>query len=609
MQGYLQPTMTTDQGNHRLIREELARVLSSAAFQRNDRLCRFLRFLVERHLDGRDEEIKESLIGVEVFGRRPGYDPKVDSIVRTEAGRLRARLIEYYAHDGGNDATVIEVPKGHYVPRFHFHNHPGVSEQTIGVGRPRLIAAFAFVILVAMAAVSWMRGQFVAAPIRIAVLPLENLSPQKGDEYFADGLTDEIIGNLSILEGLAVRSRTSSFAFKGLPRDIRKAAKQLDVDYILEGSVERVPDRVRVQAQLVRVRDDSSVWSGGFDRALTDVLAIQDEISRGIVNSLRLQLGHTRRRYETSVDAYDLYLRGRALSLDNGPQGFQSLGYFEQATAKDPSFAPAYAALASVSAHRSIQFVLDHPADELSKMRNAAEKAIQLDPLLAEAHDALGMMYAREGQWQQAEKCFRDAIALDPNRSITYDDFGVWLLYVLGRNDEAVQQLRRAEKADPLSPAIHAHLGSMLISAKRYDEAELSCLKLPIGNFERDTCLARAKLGQGHIDEALQLITSAADAHRGSRGPEANGFVGYIYAKAGRREEAETELAAASQYPNAQALIFAGLGDKDRTFEALERMNFLGPQRIGIHLTYPELAFLHGDPREQLLRQRVGLLR
>jgi Flp pilus assembly protein TadD len=242
-------------------------------------------------------------------------------------------------------------------------------------------------------------------------------------------------------------------------------------------------------------------------------------------------------------------------------------------------------------------------------MRNAAEKAIQLDPLLAEAHDALGMMYAREGQWQQAEKCFRDAIALDPNRSMTYDDFGVWLLYVLGRNDEAVQQLRRAEKADPLSPAIHAHLGSMLISAKRYDEAELSCLKLPIGNFERDTCLARTKLGEGHIEEALQLITSAADAHRGSPGPEANGFVGYIYAKAGRREEAERQLAAASQYPNAQALIFAGLGDKDRTFEALERMNVLGPQRIGIHLTYPELAFLHGDPREQLLRQKVGLLR
>jgi TolB-like protein/Flp pilus assembly protein TadD len=597
--------MATEDGNHQIIREELARVLSSAAFARNERLSRFLRYLVERHLEGRDEEIKESLIGVEVFGRRPDYDPKVDSIVRTEAGRLRARLVEYYAHDGGGDATVIEVPKGRYVPRFQSRNDPDIFEKATHVGRLRLIAAFA--ILVALAAVSWIRVGSNAAPIRIAVLPLENLSPQKADEYFADGLTDEITGNLSILEGLAVRSRTSSFAFKGQPRDIRDAARQLDVDYILEGSVERAPGRVRVHAQLVRVRDDLSVWSGSFDRALTDVLAIQDEICRGIVNNLRLQLGRGRRRYETSVDAYDLYLRGRALSQQNSPHRFQSLGYFEQAAAKDPSFAPAYAALASVYAHRSIQFVLDHPADELAKMRNAAEKAIELDPLLAEAHDALGMMYAREGEWQQAEKSFRHAIELDPNRSMTYDDFGVWLLYVLGRNQEALQQLRLAEKADPLSPAIHAHLGSILISAKQYDEAERSCLKLPIGNFERNTCLARAKLGQGYIGEALQFL--AADARYESPGPEANGFVGYVYAKAGRRDEAERELAAASHDPNAQALILAGLGDKDRIFEALDRMDVLGPQRIGIHLNYPELAFLRGDPREQLLRQKVGLLR
>ncbi len=596
--------MATDAHDDQAIRAALQRILSSSGFARNERLSAFLRFVVERHLVGKDDEIKESLIGVEVFGRSPDYDPKLDSIVRTEAGRLRARLAEYYAREGAKDATVIEVPKGHYVPRFHVLNQPRISEKTTQVGWVRLIAAFA--ILAVVAAAGWMRVRAKPADIRIGVLPLENLSPDPGNAYFADGFTDEIIGNLSILDGVAVRSRTSSFAFKGKPRDIRDAAKQLDVDYILEGSVERVAERVRVHAQLVRVRDDLPVWSGRYDRALTDVLAIQDEISRGIVNSLRLQLGRGRRRYETSIEAYDFYLRGRALSQQNSPEQFQSIEYFDQATAKDPSFAPAYAALASVYAHRSIQFALDHPGDELSKMRNAGDKAIQLDPLLAEAHDALGMMYAREAQWQEAEKSFHRAIELDPNRSMTYDDFAVWLLYVLGRNEEALQQLRFAERADPLSPAIHAHMGSVLLSAERYDEAERSCLKLPIGNFERNTCLARAELGQGHVREALGLL--ADDPQPVPLGPEANGFVGYAYAKAGRREEAERRLAAASPYPNAQALIFAGLGDKDRVFEALDRMDVLGPQRIGIHLGYPELAFLRGDPREQLLRRKVGLL-
>jgi len=216
------------------------------------------------------------------------------------------------------------------------------------------------------------------------------------------------------------------------------------------------------------------------------------------------------------------------------------------------------------------------------------------------------MRQVQEGWTEVSYPCTRANAAIS-SADPTYDDFGVWLLYVLGRNQEAVQQLRLAEKADPLSPAVHAHLGSILISANQYDEAEKSCLKLPIDNFERNTCLARAKLGQGQIAEALQLL--AADAHSEFRGPEANGFVGYAYAKAGRREEAERALAAASHYPNAQALILAGLGDKDRIFDALDRMEVLGPQRIGIHLNYPELAYLRGDPREQLLRQKVGLPR
>src|SRR5262249_45039483 len=162
---------------------------------------------------------------------------------------------------------------------------------------------------IGLAALAWWRLPPKAEPIPIAVLPLINLSPDPANDYFADGLTGEIIRNLSIIDGLAVRSQTSSFAFKGKPQNVRDAGKQLDAEYILEGSVLRSGQQLRINAQLVRARDDFPLWSGRYDRGLTDVFAIQDEISRGIVNSLRLNLTAGRRRYETSAEAYDLYLR------------------------------------------------------------------------------------------------------------------------------------------------------------------------------------------------------------------------------------------------------------------------------------------------------------
>lgn len=247
------------------------------------------------------------------------------------------------------------------------------------------------------------------------------------------------------------------------------------------------------------MRDDFPLWSGRFDRELTDVFVIQDEISRGIVNNLRLTLGRGRRRYETSVEAYDLYLRARAVNP------IASIQPFEQAISKDPAFAPAYAGLAAAYAHRSVQFPVAHPFDELPKMRTAAEKAIQLDPLLAEAHAALGSAYARDGQWEQSEKSFRRAIELDPNRSSTYTDYAYWLLTVLGRLEEALRQLRVAQQRDPLSPAVHLFLPDVLISVGRYDEAAAYCRNLPANRLLKNSCLARAQLERGNVAEAIQL--------------------------------------------------------------------------------------------------------
>jgi TolB-like protein/Flp pilus assembly protein TadD len=577
------------------VRRQLERVLKSPGFSRNERLSGFLRFVVEGHLDGKDPELKESVIAVEVFGRSPDFDSRLDPVVRTEAVRLRARLSDYYLKDGKTDALVIDLPKGGYVPRFRGvegHDTVPVTHGMLERTSARLWYPFGLaMVLMVLAVIAWRWIQHRNAPIAIAVLPLENTSHDPANEYFADGLTDELIRNLSIIDGLAVRSRTSSFGLKGAPHNIREAGQQLQVDYILEGSVLRAGQQLRIDVQLVRVRDDFPLWSGRFDRELTDVFAIQDEISVGIVNNLRLKLGRGRRRYETSIEAYDLYLRARALTGQrNRDTALQAGDIYHQVIAKDARFAPAYAGLASAYAASSAQGFRDDHGDELREMRAAAEKAIQLDPLLAEAHGALGMEYARDGEWAQSEGSFRRAIELDPSSSQTYDDFSVWLLWPLGRIGEAVHQERLAEKADPLSSVIQEHLANVLVSAGKYDEAAALCGALA-------ECLGRARLAQGRIDEAIQILSTFKNPR----------YLGYAYGRAGRREVAEKLAAEVAPNAFSQALIYAGMGDKDRTFQALDRVAGLGAVRIGRALNSPEFALLHGDPRVMVLREKVGL--
>jgi TolB-like protein/Flp pilus assembly protein TadD len=589
------------------VRNQLDKILSSRGFAGNDRLSKFLRFVVERHLEGKGAGLKESLVGIEVFCRRPGFDPRKDSVVRTEAARLRVRLSQYYAADGAADPLVIELPKGGYTPVFREakearENPAPTPEVTSSRPGRRLWLAVALAgVVIVLGAGGWWWALHQSAPIPIAVLPLDSLSQDPGNDYFADGLTDEIIRNLSIVDGLAVRSQTSSFVFKGRPRNVREAGKQLQADYILEGSVLRASRRLRINVQLIRVRDDLPLWSGKFDRESTDIFAIQEEISRGIVNSLRLRLGGGRRRYETSPEAYDLYLRARAAFLGSD----QAVGAFEETINKDPAFAPAYAGLATAHAHRSGSFRLS-PADEVAKARVAAERAIQLDPLLGEAYVALGAVHSRDAHWEQSETDFRRAIELDPSSSESYNQFAMFLLLPLGRIEEALHQFRVAERVDPLSSRIQNNLAYVLISAGRYDEAAGHCQKLPADYRLKSQCLGRARLGQGRIGEAIQVLET--DLYRGvPAGSDVRGFLGNAYARAGRREEAENLAAASPPDPFDQAVIYAGLGDKDRTLEALNRGTTAGPFRIGRALTFPELALLRGDPRVKALRKKVGL--
>jgi len=602
------------------IRQQLDRVLQSPGFARNERMSRFLRFVVQRTVEGRSAELKETVIATEVFGRPPDYNPKQDAIVRTEAGRLRARLGEYYSTEGAGDPVVIELPRGGYVPAFRVPEStlregpapdapPGSPRIIVPARRSRIRLAAA---LAGAATLLAMLGWWVwqrDTPVTVAVLPFENLNHDSADDYLADGFTDELIRTLSSFDGLAVRSRTSSFALKGRPYSLREVSRQLAVDYVVEGSVLREGDRLRINAQLIRAKGDFSVWSGGFERNRGSILTVQDGISRAIASNLPIKLGRARKRADVHPEAYDLYLRGLAAGLQDG------LPLYQEAIEKDPSFASPYAALASAYAYKTGSATSPgENALDLPKMRAAAEKAVELDPLLPEAHSAMGMAFARDGKWAEAEQSFRRAIQLNPSRSEGYGDFSVYVLMQEGRIREALREMRIAEKSDPLSAEVRSELAYVLMSSHLYDEAAAQCERLPEDcncwpaprERVRYECLGRARIGQGRVQEGMQIL--AAGVAKGVPiGAPMRGYLAYAYGLLGRRADAQEIIDADWRNPYHQALAYIGIGDKDHAIEALQKMAESGPVRLGLALAVPELDSIRNDPRIKALRKGVGL--
>ncbi len=586
------------------VRQELERILRSPGFARNERLSRFLQFVVERSLEGRGAEIKETVIATEVFGRPTDYNPKQDAIVRTEAGRLRSRLGEYYLAEGASGPLVIDLPRGGYVPTFR----PSQADSEAAVPPAprrfplRLAAAIAGAVLL-VGSIGWL-VLWHKTPIAVAVLPIENLNHDPANDYLSDGLTDELIRTLSAFDGLAVRSRTSSFALKGKPRNIRESGKDLAVEYIVEGSVLRAGDVLRINAQLIRVRDDFSLWSGRFERNVSDILTVQDGIARAIASNLPIKLGRARKRSEVNPEAYVLYLRASTAGLLDSPS------FFEGAIAKDPSFAPAYAGLAEAYAYISGNN-MGNAFGQLPKMRAAAEKAVQLDPSLAEAHAAMGMAYSRDGNWTEADRSFRKAIQLNPNRSESYGDYSVYVLMEVGRIREALQEMRIAEKSDPLSPKVRSELAYVLLSSHLYDEAAAECQRLPEdcrcwpapNESVRNECLGRARLGQGRLQEGMEIL--AAGIKGVPKGAPIRGYLGYAYGLLGRREEAQKIIDDDWRNPYHQAIAYMGLGDKTGAIEAMRRAANQGPLRVGLALAVPELDGIRDDPRTKALREAV----
>jgi TolB-like protein/Tfp pilus assembly protein PilF len=542
---------------------QLERILSSRVFVSARRSQAFLRYVVEKSILGPIP--KEYEIAIDVFERSADYDPTVDATVRVEASRLRSRLREYYGTEGRHDPILIDLPKGGYSAVFtragretdvNLEDLPALTaeptnnERTMpkaeenGLGRtdgsqadpanvakplsnqsPRsrghrpvlvwvsLLAAFS--IAVAFSIWGLLRWERARADVRsLAVLPLQNLSRDPDQDYFAAGLTDELTTELARIRGLRVVSRTSAALAGRSQESVPQIAETLKVDAIVEGSVVRSGDRIRITAQLIDARTDRHLWAQSFEGPDSDVLSLQDSVAQQIATQARLVLAPPPPRPSINPAAHDAYLRGRYFF--NKQDVSHSLEWFQQAIALDPNYAAAYAGYAD-ALDAAATFGFGPPEQLMPKALAAAQRAIQLDPQGGAAYTELGSIqtiYAWD--WTAAEQDLTHGIALNPNDSLAEFKYAVYLDAV-GRPQDAVTHMRRALQLDPLSFLVNRRLGATLYLAREYDAALAQLnrtAEMEHSPGSVDNYMSLIYEQKGDQDQAVQHDLIALQAHQ-----------------------------------------------------------------------------------------------
>ncbi len=460
---------------------------------------------------------------------------------------------------------------------------------------------------------------------RVAVLPFLNISPDPNDAYFADGLTEEMIARLSTVSGLKVIARTSVMRYRGTAKSVREIGKELTCGSVLEGSVRKAADRLRVTAQLIDATTEEHLWVQNYDRELEDVFAIQTEVAENVADALRTQLlDEERQRIEKKptgdIGAYTFYLKGRYYWNERNRESLErAIKYFEEAIKREPESALAYSGIAD-----SYIALVDHEytarSEGYAKAKSAATRALELDDTLAEAHTSLGNTLAYEWDWAGAEEEFAKALRSNPNYATAHHWYSILLAY-LGRLDEAIKELKIAEELDPLSPMIHAYGALVYLAARQYDIAmkeidtalELDPNFVPAHGNRIDVYLAKSMYKEALAEAELVLpflqpLSTALKAE-----------VGAYYARIGRIEEAkqllrECEEASAHERtedlnPQYLAIIHWKLGNKDRAFEWLEKAfeaRTVTPFWVRLFPFFDELT---SDPRfDELLKKFVRSL-
>ena len=510
------------------VRAQVEKILLHSEFAKSERIQDFLRFIVEEKLGGRAEGLKGYTIGVEVFGRDESFNPQIDPIVRVDAGRLRRKLQLYYSEEGRNDPIYIEVPKGSYVPVWRVRP-PSESESATVVkrtrwGRRRWAVAAAVAIVVLGGAALWnfyLRPpapriepaslEKMAFPLpkkpSIAVLPFENLSGDAEQEYFSDGLTETLITELAKISGIFVIARTSTFVYKKKPVKIRQVAEELGVQYVLEGGVQKVGDRVRITAQLIDALKGHHLWAERYDRPIKDTFAVQDEITRKIIAALNVEMQfRISAQGATTAEGLEYFFRGmehihRVTKDDNA----LARRMFEKVVELEPQSATGWAPLAATY---RIDFLFrwsEDPRKSLKRSTELAEKALALDETHAGANANLGGTYLYKREHEKAIAYGRKSVALSPNSS----DLLVLLAQTLnysGQPEEAVELIKNAMRLNPRYPGWWLYqLGQGYRLSGRIDKA-IAALKEAVvrnSNLPRPRLwLALAYSRKGEIEKA-----------------------------------------------------------------------------------------------------------
>jgi serine/threonine-protein kinase len=564
---------------------EVERIGASAEFKNTPRLREFLQFITNEVLAGREGQIKEYSIGIAVYRKDASYDPRLDSTVRVEAVKLRSRLGLYYEGSGRDDPVRISVPKGGYVPQFEIVPPSATKPVESRCTMPS-----------------------------VAVLPFLNLSPDPEDEYFCDGLVEELTAALTGSSMMRVAPRSASLRFKGMHPELAEVRRALNIDRVLEGSVRKHGDRLRITVQLVDIPGCRQLWSQTYDRSLPDIFAIQEEIGRQVVALVcGAETAGPVRRYTPTTEAFDLYLRGRHLVDRWDVEAVQrASALFEQAIAADPAYPLPYVGVAAATVCLATMGFAP-PADLLPRVHAALDRALQLDPGLAEAHAARATVLARHEQdWAAAEREYRLAIQLAPGLAQTHHEYAAEFLAPNGRFAEAHAESRRARELDPFSPAVAYGRPWILIHQRRFLESEQEFRQLLASGavYEAERIgVTFALMGQRRYRDCLHEYQKIAGCFPS---PASECLYTWILALAGEKAEAcrrlsKLEAMSATEFVPASylAAVHFALGNVDRGFELLERAVVQKEAAVRSFKEGFDWDPVRPDPRFQALLRRL----
>ncbi len=644
------PAGTIDCPSEEAIRLALEQILKSSTFKSAEAQKRFIAHVVALALAGRQNEIKEYSIGVEVFERGDSFDPRLDNIVRAEARKIRLRLAKYYENEGRLDPVRISLSSRGYVPQFEFNG----AEQSVSPSEPPTeapslqepvvpaaaaatltsrfsaratwinIAVAAGVLVVAAAAYLLFRPKQAALEAdenpSIAVIPFQSAEGDSSDA-FRDGLADELIDSLGRVPGLHVVARTSTFQFKGKTDDVREIGQKLKVHTVLVGSIQRSGNRIRVSAQLEDAQAGYRIWSSTYDRDFDDALSIERDIASSILKELRRDAKGNRellaligKDQTGNGAAYREYLQGVYFWNKNDAESIRTaMAHFQSAIQIDPRYALAHAGLARC--YIGLPSFTPIPSEEvIPQIRKAAGRALELDPNLGEAHIYLGYAALLGFDWANAETAFHKGLELDPGNAVGHRWYANYLLLV-GRLEEALREDLLAEELDPVSPYIIQGTVRTLEFLGRYEQAEQharKALELDPGFGLAHQALGLVMLRMHKYDIAIQEIEIARQKLNSD--PTRLGHLAYIYAVTGDQQRArkiinqlESDSGRQHRAPaRALAEAYIGLGENDQALHWLTQAVEQQDRSLFLKVD-PLYAGLRSDPRFLRLLDRMNL--